>query len=62
MTEPMDWRAEAERLRKVAGQLQDEKDRLGHDLDFVRDRLEDTRHRIEELNAENAALRTRLVA
>jgi chromosome segregation ATPase len=58
----MNWQQEAERLRNVAGQLQDETDRLGHDLDFARERLEDAHRRIVELNAENDALRTRCAA
>lgn len=58
----IDWRQEAERLRRVAGQLQDDNDRLGHDLDFARERLEDANRRIVELNAENDALRSRVAA
>lgn len=55
----MNWQYEAERLRKVAGQLQDENDRLHFELLDLREKLDSSSVRVVELNAEVDALRTR---
>jgi hypothetical protein len=62
MTEPMDWQVEAERLRKVAGKLQDENDCLRFDLLEREGKIASAVERIIELGAEIDALRSRTAA
>ena len=56
----MDWRMEAERLRKVAGQLQHDNDRLRCEALCAEEKSEASYQRIRELNAQVLALQARL--
>ena len=58
----IDWRMEAERLRKIAGQLQDDNDRLRYEALCAEEKSEAFYERIRELNAQVDALQTRLEA
>jgi hypothetical protein len=56
MSDCMDWREEAERLRNIAGQLQDDNDRLRHEALCAEEKSDVSYQHIRELNAQVDAL------